>query len=589
MASKDYIESLNNALKNSQKKLLKGQQQELFNIYAQAAKDYSKKFSARAGQSTATKALIREYSTAMAKQLDKLMKEYSVKASQYELHLISQFMSEEFQNQDRVVNYAYKKAIEQITNAAANRSAYRIIQGTIYKDGKGLSERIWNVVNHNAERINEVVAQCMAQQLSAGEMSKVLESFMKPGARTEWDRAKIRKILGPGYASWNKQFSYEALRLARTTITHSAQMATREAVNVNPYADTVRWVSAHAVGRTCEQCKSLDGKVFLTKDLPWDHPNGLCTTEWVFEKSWEEMTKELKDWSNGGTNKRLDSWWKKNGPKTEAGKKVTKGLNDAKKQAKKKPAIELEAERNARLDRELANIREQVGEKHWPFIREKIARSPEFMQEYIKLGQSKYKYLGEDGDNAYFMPSKHGIYQKLKSSADAKKGPYTTFFHEFGHLLDQELDESIFNMDTSVYESSFYKAIVKDYENLLETCKKEAAEARAAGNIDVPSWSIMWDKVEKKYGRNGSSSVQDILGGLSGGKYKASWGHSQKYWKQGGRGILCNETWAHMTEAYTAVGFNPERLEVMQDIFPTATEEYKNLVIKTVEKVKDYI
>lgn len=335
MASKDYIESLNNALKNSQKQLLKGQQQDLFAVFNSAAKDYASKFAQRAGQNTATKALMREYTTAMAKQLDGIIKKYSINASQQQLNYIAKLMSQGFESQDMVVNFAYKRAVEQITNAAANRSAYRIIQGKIYKDGKGLSERIWNVSDNCGRKINQVVAQCMAQQLSASEMSKVLESFMKPGARTEWDRAKIRKILGPDYASWNKQFSYEALRLARTTITHSAQMATREAVNINPYADTVRWVSAHAVGRTCEQCKSLDGKVFLTKDLPWDHPNGLCTTEWVFEKSWEEMTKELKDWSDGGTNKRLDSWWKKNGPKTDEGKKVTKGLKEAKKQVEK--------------------------------------------------------------------------------------------------------------------------------------------------------------------------------------------------------------------------------------------------------------
>ena len=71
----------------------------------------------------------------------------------------------------------------------------------------------------------------------------------------------------------------------------------------------MKWHSVFAHGRTCEVCKEMDGKIFTIKEFPFDHPNGLCWEEPVYEKSLDEYAKEIRNWIDGENNSNLDKWY----------------------------------------------------------------------------------------------------------------------------------------------------------------------------------------------------------------------------------------------------------------------------------------
>lgn len=337
MANNDYLDSITKLARKRQLALTKEQEKAIYKVYADATQDYYKKF-INAKKGTATKALYAEYAHNMAYKLQDIINEYNLKAAGNITSMVANLTEQQFYEYyglDVPPELMGKSAVGQLCNLMADKSARSIILGDIYKDGKGLSSRIWQSVDASCRKINEVVAQCMAQQLSAVEMSKVLQSFMNPGVGTTWDRQKIKELLGPGYASWNKNISYEALRLARTTITHSATVALKQSAKVNPYLTKCKWHSVHAIGRTCSQCAERDGQIFSIDKLPFDHPNGLCWHEPTLDKSLDQIGKELEDWINGKPNQRLKEWeqtldksakglgipWDKNKPPVEVKKK----------------------------------------------------------------------------------------------------------------------------------------------------------------------------------------------------------------------------------------------------------------------------
>lgn len=301
----DYIDSLNKLANKRQLVLLKRAQLQVIKLYAQVAEEYYEKFVSRIGDDRAITALRLEYTRELAKQLDALTKEYVVTATDNASSVIADIW-EPYYDEYKLRDTGFEEAVKRITRVASDKAAQRIIAGGIYKDGKGLSRRIWNSANASGKKIQEVIAAGMAKQLSAVEMAKTLETFMKPGTATYWDKQKIKELLGPGYAAWNKNITYEALRLARTTITHAATLAMKEAAKTNPYLTHGRWHSVHATGRTCQQCKDRDGKLYAIRDVPFDHPNGMCWVEPVLSKTLDEIGDDVVAWVNGESNTALD-------------------------------------------------------------------------------------------------------------------------------------------------------------------------------------------------------------------------------------------------------------------------------------------
>lgn len=200
--------------------------------------------------------------------------------------------------------------LKKLVNLKSTQAVEQIIAGEIYKDGLGLSERIWKASAMAANNIQEVVAGAMAENLSAIEMAKLLEDYVNPEARKTWTKEKIAEKLGKKTAQKWKDVEYNALRLARTTITHSFTQSIKESGKINPFFKKAQWHSVHAAGRTCDICKAMDGNIYTLDELPFDHPNGLCYITHYFDQSLDQMADRLADWiNNPESDSELEEWW----------------------------------------------------------------------------------------------------------------------------------------------------------------------------------------------------------------------------------------------------------------------------------------
>lgn len=189
-----------------------------------------------------------------------------------------------------------------------------IIKGNLYKDGKTLDDRIWNMGKGMEHDIQYIISRGIAEKKSAVELAADLEQFVKPAAArpTTW---------GSSYPSLkNKEVDYNAMRLARTSINHSYQTATIQAAKYTPYAKGIEWESAYAHGRTCQLCKDraeedrfgLGAGIFPIDKVPLDHPNGLCSMAPHIPADFDAIADDLNKWIAGDETTEMGQWVKDN-------------------------------------------------------------------------------------------------------------------------------------------------------------------------------------------------------------------------------------------------------------------------------------
>lgn len=181
-----------------------------------------------------------------------------------------------------------KSILGNLFNSGNKNASKAILNGTIYKDGKELSERIWmhNKIFNNDVKL--IISKGIATKKSSYEIAKDIETYVNPKVKKLWDWNKV-------YSTNNKKIEYNAQRAARTAVNHAWQESVKENCRRNPYTTYIEWRSALAYGRTCELCRSRDGQRYLVDQLPYDHPMGLCVMVPVLDKSLEEIAIELKE------------------------------------------------------------------------------------------------------------------------------------------------------------------------------------------------------------------------------------------------------------------------------------------------------
>lgn len=302
----EYLETLNNELKSIPEKLTDEQQKQIIQVYRKAYMDIiDKGVQAAYGDKKKLKRLTAAYSQQIYDELQAVMKKYNGKVndelSQVNKEMMQLLMGEDYKRISKEVN----KLVD-IVNAD---TVEQIVRGKVYEDGKGLDKRLWKSVSSSGEKIENAVASCTAEGMGAADMAENLKQFAMGGHHT-WSKNKIREKLGSGYArKYMGGLDYEALRLARTTITHQAQIETINTKEVNPYMGGMKWHSNHEAGRTCDLCNERDGHIFIVDkdDIPLDHPNGGCwlSPVWMIngkEATPEEIAKDMKAWANGEPN-----------------------------------------------------------------------------------------------------------------------------------------------------------------------------------------------------------------------------------------------------------------------------------------------
>jgi SPP1 gp7 family putative phage head morphogenesis protein len=179
--------------------------------------------------------------------------------------------------------------------------AKEISSGGLYRDGVGLSSRIWRIRRAYERDIDYIIERGIVARKSTLELARDLVAYVEPDARRPWDWSKVYPNMK------GVKVDYNAQRLARTSNTHAYQRAFIRSTKDNPFVEAYQWHASNSA-RVCEFCAAMDGRIFRKDEVPLDHPNGMCTISAVITKSYDEIADEIADYVNGGANYQLEQW-----------------------------------------------------------------------------------------------------------------------------------------------------------------------------------------------------------------------------------------------------------------------------------------
>lgn len=619
----EYLDTLNKQLRNKPKELTKKQQQQIIQVYKNAYMDIiNRNIKSAYGDSKAVKNLTAAYSQQIYDELQKVIMKYNRQAASQIADINTQMMQ-------LLMGDGYqqiKDQVDKLVDIVNADTVEQLIRGKVYEDRKGLDKRLWSCTNTSGVKIEDAVASCMAEGMGAAEMSQNLKEFAMGGHHT-WSRNKIREKLGSYYASrYSSGLDYESLRLARTTITHQAQIETINTKRVNPYMGGIKWHSNHEAGRTCDLCNERDGHIFITDkdDVPLDHPNGACWLEpvWMIngkEATPEEIAKDMKAWANGEPNSgamdKIPEYKGLGGAAKATESKTTKTKTTKKKVAK--GGIYTEEERAAKYVELHQTLKQQVRTTNKKYtvdgIIDRLKQAPLDVQDmYLSVGE--FQRTSSSG-GAYYSPTDKKIHMSLSDDKNLRlryfeeKYRYNVLFHEWGHLIDDQAtgDDYKFYRFSGGSEPMYTKITLK-------TATKTKGLAQAFER-DMNSWKAKWVE-EKFHGKktlentpaplvNGkfadflhenevhTLALQDAAKGMSAGAVKTRWGHDLNYYTRHQDGNISayesacievsSELWAEISSNMT----QPETRKFLYENFPETMKSYEKIlkdVLKTVKK-----
>lgn len=614
----DYLKTLNGQLNNKPRELTKKQQQQIIQVYKKAYMDTINRGIKNAyGDSKAVKNLTAAYSQQIYDELLKVVMKYNSKVATDLADVNKQMMQ-------LLMGDGYKQIkdqVDKLVDVVNADTVEQVIRGKLYEDRKGLDKRLWSCTNTSGEKIEDAVASCMAEGMSAADMAENLKEFAMGGHHT-WSRNKIREKLGSGYArKYSSGLDYESLRLARTTITHQAQIETINTRKVNPYMGGVKWHSNHEAGRTCDLCNSRDGHIFIVdkEDIPLDHPNGACWLEpvWMIngkEATPEEIAKDMKAWANGeknsGAMNKIPEYKGLGGTKAPA-----KSIKKTIKKAVKQRGIYTEEERAAKYTELHETLKKQISKTNKKYttegILEALKQAPLEVQDmYLSIG--KFQRTNSTG-GAFYSPTDKKIHMSLKDERNLRiqfgeKHRYDVLFHEWGHMIDDQATPDDFKMYRfSGGSEPMYSKIT------LKNAIKPTGLAQAFER-DMNNWKAKWVE-EKFHGKktldntpaplvNGkfadflhdnevfTIALQDAAKGMSAGAVKTKWGHDAKYYTRNQDGNISayesacievsSELWAEISSSMT----QPETRKFLYENFPEMMKSYDKLVKDTLKQFK---
>lgn len=196
------------------------------------------------------------------------------------------------------VNAAFTSVPTQVVN--------NIVTGQIYEGGWNLSKAIWGDQNKTLSDIYTIVAQGRAMNMSAYDVSKMLEKYVNPSAAKMWNLK-----MADGVKIYKKSVDYNAQRLVRTLNQHAYQQSVIQTAKANPFIKGIIWRANGS--RPCPICIDRDGQHFTWDNVPMDHPNGMCTME--PNTDIDSTIDQLVDWVNSpdGTFPEIDEFAKQFG------------------------------------------------------------------------------------------------------------------------------------------------------------------------------------------------------------------------------------------------------------------------------------
>ena len=435
----------------------------------------------------------------------------------------------------------------------------------------------------------------MASQLTQGVL--LGESIPKMARR-------VQRVTGSNYAA--------AVRTARTAVTgaenagrvHSYKRAKDMGIKLQK-----EWL-ATLDGRTRHSHRQLDGQKIPNEDgakfdngcrYPGD-PQGrydeICNCRCTLVAAIEGVdTSDAERWSRLPEGMTYEEWKNELAPKP---------------QAKPKDEAAYMTVHDA-----AAPVYDGLDQKQKSAVASILTRSDENVRQVYLGYESMFKLLdGNWRGTAHYDPAANGVRLNLSEvfASDGRRPQGTTWFHEFGHMVD-----SLSGNISETYKGGAFARSIQSEVNayidarnkrLRDGFKKAVAEKDTdwlVANGYMSSWKAEYIRENpdmektmlaalrhtKTYAYKAvadeirhmddaqKADVSDLFGGATVCKCDDGWGHSKAYWRPKGtqKGYelkpLAHEGFAEFFSAYTA---NPESREMLRKYLPESSKIFDEII-----------
>lgn len=201
-----------------------------------------------------------------------------------------------------------------------------LLDGSFYRDRKGLSERIWQVAQDFEKDVGYIVQRGIAEKKSVVELAADLEQYVEKPAKRDWDWGKVYPNLS------GKKVDYNAQRLARTSINHAYFLDNVKVCTENPFVTAMHWDLSNAHDERqvipfgpdeCDEYaaheEGLGTGNWKPEEIPVPHPQCLCVQWAVIPQSLEDIGRQIGRWASGEPDALLDEWYEKYGRRNPNG------------------------------------------------------------------------------------------------------------------------------------------------------------------------------------------------------------------------------------------------------------------------------
>lgn len=223
----------------------------------------------------------------------------------------------------------------------------------------------------------------------------------------------------------------------------------------------------------------------------------------------------------------------------------------------------------------------QLEKKYIIGLDETLKRAENLQADFVKMYRSwqcQFSFLHTKSGAAYNMIDRH-VYVNAKECADgdAISTPYQVFFHELGHLIDNQAASPI-NSFISV-SSRLTKLIKSDWAKFRDDVADKLGVSGKPNAARRNGIAIDYIRNVLAKGDNGKinlmawAGVSDTIEGCTKVSYPLGAGHGASYHKR--KDVTASEFFA---EACSAAIANPESFETFKTVFPTATAELMKIV-----------
>ena len=230
------------------------------------------------------------------------------------------------------------------------------------------------------------------------------------------------------------------------------------------------------------------------------------------------------------------------------------------------------------LSRAMTFLVSNYGQNHAEAIMEFLNRiAPDDVREMWTEFGGKFRAVTSDPytDRAFYSPTRSNVTLGIEyvAAGDDIHSPYSTVFHEYGHMAD--------NLIARKMGYGRYDDYSKKYKDGLlgRTAKAELQERISGIRQRNPQYTreqaigILISEAKRKYSLLDRSDISDMLEGAGiGTAYPLGVGHGLNYWRRVDNGA---EIFAEITSAEAS---NPRSLRAIKEYFPKTYAVYHQML-----------